>query len=987
MGKTDCKYKIRLRNGKTVGPIDVDAIIKLIKKDAIDGTEKVCRIPEGKWNSFARIPELGKLLLPPGNSTMTMIAPESNPSFQKPETPQRAVKNAERKEKNESNPFGDVPTIVDIKREVNPDTEKTRLIQTTEAYREGIQKYIEDSTKIIKVNLDVPIQPEKGAQVPIASTLGLQVKKNILSQQVIYTLGIGLMMSFYFTAKEEEKKDLVREMSPKVHHFKRVQVNAPIITSKKKINIPLSTAYLNKGLQAFAKDGPLPYIAASKVFYKSVFYNPKNLVARSLLASTYIRLSEVIPRNNRLYSVVTKLLELSPKEKKLPKPVEYLVAKSEFLQMLERPTRALALINKASKTNPHPDILAEQAALYRLRGERNRALKFITDSLKMQGTRRKPRHMLLYAQLLDEKNKKSAALEVLKSFLKKNQFHGEGLYHYARILYKTEDFTRAIKTLIVLITEPHRSDKLTLAKSFILAARIYEAKKMWGQALKFVKAAKRILPGREETEELLLRIRSNDPKRQSLYKQLLAGREHEQSKEYLEAINLYTRAREAARESPLPPYYSGRLYEELGKPQQSIALYELTTKMEKKHPDSFFRLSKLYTRRFELDKAKHLMRTIKRGMKRSSRITHMLGRIALQSKDVPNARAYFLSALNAGSRVSQLYVDMGNLEANRKEQKLAEFYYSMALRYEAFNEDALLGIALSRFYKNTPSDAIRFLKSKLSARPNSPAVMTNLALIYLRSGSKELGKKYLQKAVSSNPNYARAYKLMGDLVKEEGERQSNFQEKRRSFKFALASYGAYSKLLPNEPDGYMAAAELYFYVRDLGAAAKNYHKVLSLAPNYPKARLQLAKIARNGEDTDGALKFIEEEIKRHPNSSAAHVELGKIRITTKEYALASKAFTAATRLDPKNTDAIIHLGYVHYLQNDYRSAIALFERALEINPLKADIHWKIGLAYEKEGKKKRAIASYQNFRGLITAPRKIDRVKKRIRILRRELSL
>lgn len=1027
MGKSH-SYKLRTKAGKTIGPVSLAEIAKLIAAKKIHGDEKACRLPNAKWKNFGAFPELADLILnsiqknsgvensdanelatpavestelkaadepentneePVENRTATLMLPEDEPSFAHAESPQNPEQKNTKKADPEvpaPNPFGDVPTLVNIERKVNPDLEKTKVIQVSETYRADIQEYVEDATKVIALNQQTPIQAEKGTQVPIVKTLGLQVKKNILSKRVIYILVVGLMASFYFTQKEEEKKDLVRDLSPKTYKFKAVQVNAPAVKDKKKVDIARSAAYLNKGIRAFAKDAPLAYVAASKELYKSVFLNPDNIVARSLLASTYIRLSEVIPRDQRLFEAVSKLLELSPKEQRLPKPVPYLVAQSEFLRMLEQQDRALLIINEAVKKNPHPDLLAEQAALYRLNGERNKALTLITESLKMQGSRRNPRHLLLYAQLLEEKDKRGAAVEVLKSFLKTNQLHGEGLYHYARVLYKLGDFTKAIKTLIVLINDPKRADKLTLANAFMLAARIYEAKKMWSQALKFVKAAKRILPENQEADDLLLRIRSNNPEKEKLYARLLNAREKEQSREHQEAINLYTRARETDRSSPLPLFYLARLYEELGKPQKAINLYELTTKMARKHPDSFFRLADLYIDRYELNKAKFLMNTIKRASVNSGRVTHMLGKIALQEGDIGNARANFLAAVESGSRVSELYVDLGNLEDERKERDLAEFYYSVALRYEPFNEDALLGIALARFYKNTPSDAVKFLEAKLSARPNSPAVMTNLALIHLRSGDKQLGKQYLQKAVRNNPRYARAYKLMGDLVKEEGDRQTDFQEKRRSFKFALASYGAYSKLAPNEPDGYMAAAELYFYVRDLGAAAKNYHQVLSLAPNYPRARLQLAKIARNGQDNDGAMSFVEEEIKRHPNSSAAYVELGKIHIVKAEYSLASKALTTAARLDSKNTDAIIHLGYVHYLQNDYKSAIALFERALEIDPLKADIHWKIGLAYEKEGNKKRAIASYRNFRGLITDPTNIEKVKQRIIKLQRELA-
>lgn len=1023
------QYFVKHNSGRVLGPIALERVRELIFAGQLQGQEPAALKAEGPWKKLSSFPEVAEIFLeqlskeanlkqkkskapaqdstPPETSaaadppaaaepfepninppvsegtaaapaTRTYLAPkEEEPSFRSPEVAQKPKKP---RDEDAANPYGEVPTLINIKRPTDPDLERTKVNQVSPAHREGFSEYVADATKLIPAQQKMPLAPEKGDAVPVAKSLGIVPEKpRIISRKVVYIIIACLLLTLMMMQAEERPKEAVRELRPATFRFKPVQINIPTQPKDKKPDVGRSIAFLNEAMKHFRIDTPTGYIRAANLLYKSYFFNQENIVARSLLVSTYIRLTEIVPRNERFYNTVSELIKTNPGRKTYP--AEFFVAQSEFELMMERPERALQTIEAVAKRSPSPEVLYQLAASLRALGERNRAIATVTRALKMDGGgARSPRLLFLYAQLLEEKEQRGAALRVLRTLLQVSPGHGAALLLYARILYRNNDVNRSMLTLVRLIQNPHRADPNTLAQAFLLAARIYESKRSHSQALRFARAAKLLMPASGEADELIFRIRSNNPDLRKLYERLLAAKEKEKSKEYTEAVNLYIRARETNPSSPVPLFHLAQLYESIGKPHMAVELYRKITQMEQKSIDAFYNLANLYLRQYEIDQALALMRTIRSEptQRRSPRITHMAGRIALFRSDPQQARANFVAAIEQGARIPQLYVDMANLEEENKNVALAEFYYSAALRYDPFNEDALLGIAMSRFFKNTPSDAIRFLEAKLFSRPNSPQILTNLALIHLRSGNREVGKQYLQRAVRSDPNYSRAYRLMGNLVKEEGDRQSDFEEKRRSYKFALASYAAYSKLAPFEPDGYMSAAELYFYVRDLGAAAKNYNKVLSLAPNYPRARLQLAKIARNGQDPDAALTLVNEEIKRHMNSSDAYVELGKIRLAKKEYALASQALTTAAKLNPKSVDAIIHLGYVHYLQGDFQSAIALFERALEIDPLKEDIHWKIGLAFEKDGKRTKAISAFKNFQGLTTDPEKLQKVREKI---------
>ena len=291
-------------------------------------------------------------------------------------------------------------------------------------------------------------------------------------------------------------------------------------------------------------------------------------------------------------------------------------------------------------------------------------------------------------------------------------------------------------------------------------------------------------------------------------------------------------------------------------------------------------------------------------------------------------------------------------------------------------------MALARFYLDSPSRAISFLKDKLAAQPNSAPIMTNLAVIYLRSGDQDSGKNYLQSAIRSDPKYAEAFKLLGNLTKEEGDKQAdNYTARRNSYRYALASYEMYSKLAPNDPEGYKATADLYFDIRDLGAAAKNYFKVLDLTPNYPDVRLRLAQISRNGGDAIKAINLINEELKTNPRSDAAWVEKGNIFMAKRDFDAAKKAYIEAAKLNEKNPDALFGIGVAHHLENSFDNALSLFNRVIKLDPLKADVYWQMGLIYQKQNNPQKAIQAFTNYKATIRDPQGAAKADEKIREL------
>lgn len=1010
-------YKIRIAPDRVLGPLDLERVSALVMKGRIQGTESTSVEPYTSWAPFTAFPELSELLLKKmeaDNSsikentgdvpaTKTLMSQEPTKTlFPQSSSPSKEPRQAEQDESYE------MPTLLEIKapeklREDNPDLEKTMVLVTSEP--EAPQD--EGATKILTMDKVeqalVPFSPPDKKALALAAG-GLPAKRGLfgktadpedyvdeksgkrrlMTRNTAALLALGILMMGYWQVQDEEAADPAN-MFPRRHTFPYIEVNVP-----PRLGVdadPAKSAELTeKGAELISRETPSAYIRAIRTyFYPAVGRNPKNIDAKALLASCYMRLSETVPRNQRFFETIEKLVMPGPPQSHWTP--DYVVARAEYYQMLNRHDQAQEVIDAYLKVRPTPEVLFQKAKIAYERREMDTALNIIARAIPPDKTRRaNPRHLLLYATLLEKKGQKEAAAQNLERLKRESISYGPGILYYADFYLRDGKPQTALKALKFLIQNPALLEGNQRAEAFAVTARTFESLNMLEQAYRFARATFKSHYSREEAEDLLFRIKSKMPKYKEAYTQIVAARQRERAKELDKAINSYVQALERNRRDATPFMLLARLYEEKGDVYEAIDRYKKALFETPEKPlDAAVNLARIYISRFDLAKAENEIKRAEQmalaSKEKYDQIFYLKAIIQIKKRRTDLAEPFFDKALNRNSRFVDLYLQMGNLETERKNEKLAEFYYSVALRYDPFHPKAMLGVALTRFHTDSPSRAISFLKDKLNSQPNSASIMTNLAIIYLRSGDQLSGKNYLQNAIRSDSRYAEAFRLLGDLTKDEGNRQTDYSAKRHSYRYALASYEMYSKLAPNDPEGFKATADLYFDIRDLGAAAKNYHKVLELTPNYPEVRLRLAQISRNGGDGTRAMGLLDEEIKINARSDAAYVEKGNIFMATQDLVQATKAFTEAARINEKNSDALFGLGVVYHLQGSYDNALSLFGRVIKLDPLKADVYWQMGLIYQKQNNKVRAMQAFTNFKGIVREPAAVSKADDKLREL------
>jgi tetratricopeptide (TPR) repeat protein len=1023
----DKKYKIKIAPDRILGPLDFDRVKALVMKGRIQGLEPTSAEPYTEWSSFLSFPELSEMLLKKmekdeGISPKTPEPNQSNEAEGEADPPAatHTILSSERTKtmassgvefpppEQQTGSFG-IPTLLDIKKlpkDDNPDLERT-IIGKTDGAPPPATIEREDATRILAPeSVDLVLQqytppdPSKNALAELGekkNIFGKKIdasayvtetgKKRLLSRNTAALLALMVVLIGYWSTQQEEQSDPANIL-PRYHTFPYVEVNVPPRLGDT-IDQNLSAELVEASVKMMAKENPSAYmIAIKKYLYKAVGKNITNYDAKALLATAYIRISEIVPRDQRLFETIDKLLLPSPpRDRWTP---EYVVGLSEYYQMLNRHDQAQEIVDGFLKRRQTAELLYQRAKISFERRELDVALTFISKAIPPENVgKANPRHLLFYSMLLDQRGQKDAATQNMDRLLKetkKSGYYGPGLLFQADLLFRQGKFAEARKILKILLGRPYLLDRVQQADAFVVAAKVLEGLNDLKRAKVFADQAAQFHYDNEVILDLLFRIKSKIPSTKEAYSKIVQGRQKEKAKQFDQAISYYIGALELNRSDPTAYLLLASLFEERGEVNEAIDRYmkSVASNIKGRPVDSYLQLARIFANRFELEMANNNIKMASELKRKRDRVDYLRGLVFLKQKREDLAMPYLEKALAKGSRFTDLYIQLGDIEVAKKNQKLAEFYYSIALRYAPFHPKAMLGVALTRFHLDSPSRAVSFLKDKLATQPNSAAIMSNLAIIYLRSGDQDAGKNYLQNAIRSDSRYADAFRLLGDLTKDEGDRQTeNYDARRHSYRYALASYEMYCKLAPNDPEGFRATGDLYFDIRDLGAAAKNYHKVLSLTKNYPGIRLKLAQISRNGGDAASAMKLLDEEIKINPRSDSALVEKGNVFMIQKDFSAATKAYTEAARLNEANADALYGLGVVYHLQGSYDNALSLFARVVKLDPLKADVYKQMGLIYQKQNNRSKAAQAFTNFKGLSRIPADIAYADEKLRELKK----
>jgi tetratricopeptide (TPR) repeat protein/serine/threonine protein kinase len=256
-------------------------------------------------------------------------------------------------------------------------------------------------------------------------------------------------------------------------------------------------------------------------------------------------------------------------------------------------------------------------------------------------------------------------------------------------------------------------------------------------------------------------------------------------------------------------------------------------------------------------------------------------------------------------------------------------------------------------------EAIGCYRTALALRPDSNAVLHDLASALDDRSQWDEAIEILGKILSRDPNHWRAYNSLG--VARKGKKQ---------WDQAIAAFENAIKIHPNEAVLYTNLGDTWKQKGQLEKAIELHRKAIKMDERCFYAHMNLASALEALGELEPAQAEIQRALVIYPNHSAAHCNVGAFLLRQKRAAEAIKSFRRALELAPWEPQAHRGLGVALEECQQLEEAIVAYRTAAQLAPADPIIQQNLGHALLAAGRKPEALAAYQ--KAVALAPSAID---------------
>jgi tetratricopeptide (TPR) repeat protein len=284
-----------------------------------------------------------------------------------------------------------------------------------------------------------------------------------------------------------------------------------------------------------------------------------------------------------------------------------------------------------------------------------------------------------------------------------------------------------------------------------------------------------------------------------------------------------------------------------------------------------------------------------------------------QVKVWKDTTALFTNVLEVDPRGELPNLSLGIAYMNHGKFAEAQEYYDRALNYKPSTFLALSYSAFCQMISCEPNEprnlplAKQRLDEALLLNPQSPDVLTNLALWSSMMGKPNDEEAYCRKALAANPFFTGARLYLSDALQAQGKLDEALEQNRL--------------VLAAEPDTTDA-------LNNIGGL-----------------------LDRKGLSGD-AVKAFQQSLAVKPGQAMPHSKIGRIYMGEHHFSSAAEEFAQALRFNPSDPNAHDDLGVALYQMGDFEKAAEQFGEAVRINPADAGARRNFDIAQSQMKAKK-----------------------------------
>jgi tetratricopeptide (TPR) repeat protein len=304
---------------------------------------------------------------------------------------------------------------------------------------------------------------------------------------------------------------------------------------------------------------------------------------------------------------------------------------------------------------------------------------------------------------------------------------------------------------------------------------------------------------------------------------------------------------------------------------------------------------------------------------------------ALRSGDLDRAEWLARQVLERnGNDVGMLKL-LGAIHAGRMDWQEALVHYVAAIEvldtdFEAWNNAGVVWQKLGRL-----DEARRYVNRAIVLNPEYAQAFFNLGNVAALQGEPEIAQGAYQKAIVLDPEHAPSYRNLGRLLAAGGDLES--------------AAGLFRQVLKRTPDSADAHLNLGNALQSLGnfeQALAQYNRAIEICPYDARLAHNLGSLYGEMGDREAAKLYYLLALKLNGKSAASHHQLGKILQAEGQVQLAIAHLQQAVSFAEGDAAAWRTLGLLWGETGALEGSVACLERAIALVPDFAEAHVDLG---------------------------------------------
>jgi tetratricopeptide (TPR) repeat protein len=727
-----------------------------------------------------------------------------------------------------------------------------------------------------------------------------------------------------------------------------------------KVDPEKSNKIYAEALKPYIEDTVQGYRRAADIFLISLRYDPQNVKALAMLASSYLNLIDSSNKDENTFAVINKLIELSRlKELDL---VETLISEIEFLATSRRYDAAIQRLVEYSKVSGKFDAVLYYYLgwLYSLKHEYANSMKYL--NLIPSSALPIPKLYYLRGFLHEENREFDEANAEYKRALNLNPKHAKSILGLVRVAEKRGELKQMLRYVEFLTNNPSYQSPKEYVSALIYRSKMALLYQQPDEAIQSLERAIRIEPKNEDLRleyYTLLSQSGNNSRFKSLaqmYALVLEGERNMRAGKIHEATSVLIQAKDAFPKSGVPLEKMGDLFYQTGEFQKAQTNYKKALEINPKAAEVAIKLIDALIRNHDWDDAQKFLARYRTHPALKSSVDRLAGDLAYHQGNYMQAITFYRKAMARDTIDTEVYSSYANALRELDECKDAQFFYSLAQRLDPFNYAAILGGAKCLLKTDNIDSAVGRIQEELARLPKARAdLLTGIAELYYLGHDDARALQFVEQAKDIDPDYPESYRIEGLVYLRQLITKKDIQKK------ALEALKAYSDRKLSDPFGYLQRFEIFLKDSSFEQAAEELNRVFEVSPRYPELHYRRAQLYAKMGRTKDALNELEEELKLNPRLVKALVEQGNIYLRANNTDEAMKSFVKAMELDPQSAAAKLGAGQVNYVKRQFPSAIALFSAALALDKGNPEIYKRLGFAYRDGGDQQKAAQAFRSY--------------------------